>query len=60
LILLEGNVRGERNGESFSSQSAEIDQQTEEVKLRGQDSLRFSEDQQVQETEPGSQTVEDN
>ena len=60
LILLEGNVRGERNGESFSSQSAEIDQQTEEVKLRGQASLRFSEDQQVQETEPGSQTVEDN
>jgi lipopolysaccharide export system protein LptA len=60
LILLEGNVRGERNGESFSSQSAEIDQQTEEVKLRGQASLRFSEDQQGQETEPGSQTVEDN
>jgi lipopolysaccharide export system protein LptA len=60
LILLEGNVRGGRNGESLSSQSAEIDQQTEEVKLRGQASLRFSEDQQVQETEPGSQTVEDN
>ncbi|RAK09793.1 lipopolysaccharide export system protein LptA [Halanaerobium saccharolyticum] len=60
LILLEGNVRGERNGESFSSQSAEIDQQTEEVQLRGQATLRFSEDQEIQDPESSdSETVEE-
>jgi len=50
VILLEGNVRGERNGESFNSQSAEIDQKTKEVKLRGRATLRFSEDQQSPES----------
>ncbi|MFN2341422.1 MAG: LptA/OstA family protein [Halanaerobium sp.] len=60
LILLEGNVRGERNGESFNSQSAEIDQQTEEVKLRGQATLRFSEDLEEQNSEINdSETVEE-
>lgn len=60
LILLEGNVQGERNGESFNSQSAEVDQQTEEVKLRGQATLRFSEDEQSQNDENGaSETVEE-
>lgn len=39
LINLEGNVRGERNGESFSSQSAEINQKTEEVRLKGRAKL---------------------
>lgn len=60
LILLEGNVRGERNGESFSSQSAEIDQKTEEVKLRGQATLRFSENQGSQDVQSSnSGTVEE-
>ena len=58
LILLEGNVRGERNGESFNSQSAEIDQKTEEVKLRGQASLSFSEEQEGQDNQ-SSETVEE-
>lgn len=43
LITLSGNVEGERNGESFTAQNAEVNQQTEEVKLSGQASLRFSE-----------------
>jgi len=60
LILMEGNVRGERNGESFNSQSAEIDQQTEEVKLRGQATLRFSDVEQDQNTESSSEAVEAN
>jgi lipopolysaccharide export system protein LptA len=60
LILLEGNVRGERNGESFSSQSAEVDQKTEEVHLRGQAILHFSQDEQNQNAESsGSKTVEE-
>lgn len=60
LILLEGNVRGERNGESFSSQSAEVDQQTEEVQLQGQATLRFSEDQETKTGESSdSETVEE-
>ncbi len=60
LILLEGNVRGERNGENFNSQSAEIDQKTEEVKLRGQASLRFSEDLEGQDNQSSdSETVEE-
>lgn len=60
LILLEGNVRGERNGESFNSQSAEVDQQTEEVQLRGQATLRFSQDEQNQNAENSdSGTVEE-
>jgi len=43
LINLEGNVRGERNGESFSSQSAEINQKTEEVRLKGKAKLTLPE-----------------
>ena len=58
LIMLEGNVRGERNGESFNSQSAEIDQKTEEVKLRGQASLSFNEEQEGQDNQ-SSETVEE-
>jgi lipopolysaccharide export system protein LptA len=60
LILLEGSVRGERNGESFNSDSAEIDQQTEEVKLKGQATLRFSEVEEEQNPDSGSETVEAN
>lgn len=60
LILLEGNVRGERNGESFNSQSAEVDQQTEEVKLRGRATLRFSEVEQEEDSTDSSETVEEN
>jgi lipopolysaccharide assembly outer membrane protein LptD (OstA) len=33
---LEGNVKGERNGESFTADAADINQKTEEVKLQGQ------------------------
>jgi lipopolysaccharide export system protein LptA len=36
FMHLEGNVKGERNGESFEAQAAEIDQKAEEVKLQGQ------------------------
>lgn len=36
FIELEGNVRGERNGEKFAADAADIDQKTEEVKLKGQ------------------------
>lgn len=36
FILLNGNVEGERQGEKFSSQTAEINQKTEEVHLKGQ------------------------
>ena len=52
LINLEGNVRGERNGESFSSQSAEINQKTEEVRLKGKAKLTLpeAEDSSNQET----------
>jgi len=57
IITLEGNVQGERNGESFSSQSAEINQQTEEVKLRGRATLRFSEEEAAADT--NSETVEE-
>ena len=57
IITLEGNVQGERNGESFSSQSAEVNQQTEEVKLRGRASLRFSEEEAAADT--NSETVEE-
>ncbi|MGP3778226.1 LptA/OstA family protein [Halanaerobium saccharolyticum] len=57
IITLEGNVQGERNGESFSSQSAEVNQQTEEVKLRGRATLRFSEEEAAAET--NSETVEE-
>ena len=44
IITLEGNVQGERNGESFNSQAAEVNQKTDEVKLTGQATLRFSEE----------------
>ncbi|SIR33398.1 Lipopolysaccharide export system protein LptA [Halanaerobium kushneri] len=44
LISLKGNVKGERNGESFNSQAAEVNQKTDEVKLTGQATLRFSEE----------------
>ncbi|PTW03521.1 lipopolysaccharide export system protein LptA [Halanaerobium saccharolyticum] len=57
IITLEGNVQGERNGESFSSQSAEVNQQTEEVKLRGRATLRFSEEEAAADT--NSETVEE-
>jgi lipopolysaccharide export system protein LptA len=57
LILLRGNVRGERNGESFNSKSAEINQKTEEVKLQGQATLRFSEEEQNSNSSSG--TVEE-
>ncbi|TDP91779.1 lipopolysaccharide export system protein LptA [Halanaerobium saccharolyticum] len=60
LILLEGGVRGERNGESFNSDSAEIDQQTEEVKLKGQATLRFSEVEEEQNPDSGSEPAEAN
>lgn len=59
IITLEGSVRGERNGESFSSQSAEINQQTEEVKLRGRASLRFSEEEEAAADSNNSETVEE-
>lgn len=36
MIFLEGNVEGERNGESFTAKAAEINQQTEEVQLQGE------------------------
>lgn len=58
LITLSGNVQGERNGESFSSQSAEINQQTDEVKLSGQATLRFSETESEAEGS-NSETVEE-
>ena len=34
-IELSGNVKGERNGEKFSSETAEINQKTEEITLKG-------------------------
>ncbi len=39
FMRLEGNVKGERNGESFEAQAAEIDQKTEEVILQGRAKL---------------------
>lgn len=60
LILMQGSVRGERNGESFNSDSAEIDQQTEEVKLKGQATLRFSEFDQEENSENSSESAEAN
>ncbi len=38
-IELTGNVRGERNGEKFSSEIAEINQKTEEITLKGRATL---------------------
>lgn len=35
FMHLEGNVKGERNGESFSAAAADINQKTEEVHLQG-------------------------
>lgn len=60
LILLEGNVSGERNGESFNAQAAEIDQNKEEVKLRGQAVLRFSEiEEESDSNKSNSEIVEE-
>jgi lipopolysaccharide export system protein LptA len=39
FVELRGNVKGERNGEKFSSDSAEINQKTEEIILKGQAKL---------------------
>lgn len=36
FMNLEGNVKGERNGESFAAEAADINQKTEEVRLQGQ------------------------
>ncbi|ADQ13900.1 LptA/OstA family protein [Halanaerobium hydrogeniformans] len=40
---LSGNVRGERNGERFSANSAEINQAENEIRLRGQAKLSLPE-----------------
>ncbi len=58
LIRLQDNVQGERNGEAFTSQSAEVNQKTEEVKLRGGASLSFSEDEE-EDSASDSETVEE-
>jgi lipopolysaccharide assembly outer membrane protein LptD (OstA) len=36
FMHLEGSVKGERNGESFAADAADINQKTEEVRLQGQ------------------------
>ncbi|MFW5749801.1 MAG: LptA/OstA family protein [Halanaerobium sp.] len=58
LIRLQDNVQGERNGEAFTSKSAEVNQKTEEVKLRGGASLSFSEDEE-EDSASDSETVEE-
>lgn len=42
FMHLEGNVSGERNGESFEAQAVDVDQKTEEVKLQGQAKVTLS------------------
>jgi len=44
FIHLEGNVRGERNGENFAAQAADFDQQAEEVHLQGQAKVTLPKD----------------
>ena len=45
FIHLEGNVRGERDGQKFSSNAADINQKTEEVNLSGQAKLVLPEEE---------------
>lgn len=47
MIYLTGNVEGERNGESFTAQKAEINQQTEEVQLQGQAQITLPKNEQA-------------
>ncbi|MCC3144911.1 organic solvent tolerance protein OstA [Halanaerobium sp. Z-7514] len=45
ITHLSGNVRGERNGERFSADTAEINQAENEVRLRGQAKLSLPEEE---------------
>jgi len=48
FIELKGNVRGERDGEKFSSQSAQLDRETSEVVLEGQAELTLPAEEQTE------------
>lgn len=60
FMHLEGNVRGERNGEKFSAEKADLNQKTEELNLKGKAKLvlpKEAEDESA-ETTAANQTVE--
>ena len=62
FIYLEGNVKGERNGESFSADAAEIDQKQEEVHLKGRAKLTLpaAEASEANPEEPVEAETDDN
>lgn len=52
FMHLEGNVRGERNGEKFSAAKADVNQKTEEVNLIGEAKLVLPKDDQSEPDDP--------
>lgn len=60
FIHLEGNVRGERDGQKFSSDAADINQKTEEVNLSGQAKLVLPEEESAEGEESAEAEENDN
>lgn len=60
FIHLEGNVRGERDGQKFSSDAADINQKTEEVNLSGKAKLVLPKEESAEGEESAEAEENDN